>query len=125
MDAPSFPAPPASRAECEALDRADPLAPLRERLVVPEAEIYLDGNSLGPLPRDAPARLAHAITHQWGERLIRSWNEAGWFDLPLTLGERIGALIGAAPGQTVVCDTVSINLHKALHAAMALRRGAR
>ena len=114
---------PGSRDECLRLDAADRLAPLRARYALPDGLIYLDGNSLGPMPRAAAARLARTITEEWGERLIRSWNEAGWFDMPLALGDRLGALIGAAPGQTVVCDTTSINLYKALHAAMALRPG--
>ncbi len=110
-----------SREACVARDGADPLRGLRDRFVVPDGLIYLDGNSLGPMPRDAAALLRHTIERQWSQDLIRSWNDAGWFDLPLRLGDRVGALIGAAPGQTVVCDTTSINLFKAIHAALALR----
>ena len=82
--------------------------------------IYLDGNSLGPMPRAAADILSRTIEQEWGHDLIRSWNTAGWFDMPVRLGDRVGALIGAAPGQTVVCDTTSINLYKAIHAAIAL-----
>jgi kynureninase len=88
---------------------------------MPDGVIYLDGNSLGPLPRAAISIFNSTIEQQWGQDLIKSWNSAGWFDLPLRLGDRLGALIGAAPGQTVVCDTTSINLYKAVHAAMGLR----
>ena len=110
-----------SREDCATLDRADPLAGLRERFHVPGDTIYLDGNSLGPLPRITAQHIAVTIEEEWGERLIRSWNEAHWFSLPERLGDRLGALIGAAPGQAVVCDTTSINIYKALRAAMAMR----
>jgi kynureninase len=110
-----------SRDTCVARDAADPLGALRGRFVIPEGVIYLDGNSLGPLPRAAVKTFDRTIEQEWGQDLIKSWNSAGWFDLPLRLGDRIGALIGAAPGQTVVCDTTSINLYKAVHAAMGLR----
>ncbi len=109
-----------SRAGCVALDAADPLAGLRDRFVIPEGVIYLDGNSLGPMPRGAAAVLRRTIEEEWSRDLITSWNSAGWFDLPTRLGDRIGTLIGAAPGQVVVCDTTSINLFKAIHAAVAL-----
>ncbi len=121
MAATASPLPAADRAACVALDAADPLAALRDRFALPDGVIYLDGNSLGPLPRDAVARLGRTIADEWGEGLIRSWNDAGWFELPVRLGDRVGALVGAAAGQTVVCDTTSVNLYKALHAAMALR----
>jgi len=110
-----------SREACVARDAADPLRGCRDRFIIPEGLIYLDGNSLGPLPRAAAGLLNRTIEQEWGHDLIRSWNSAGWFDMPVRLGERIGALIGAAPGQTVVCDTTSINLYKAIHAAIGLR----
>ena len=110
-----------SRAQSEALDRQDPLAGLRDEFLLPEGVIYLDGNSLGVLPTITPERIRSAVDREWGEQLIRSWGTAGWFEMPEKLGDRIGNLIGAAPGQTVVCDTTSINIYKALHAAMALR----
>jgi kynureninase len=110
-----------SRDACVARDATDPLRGLRDRFVIPDGVIYLDGNSLGPMPRAAASRLGRTIEQEWGEGLIKSWNTAGWFDMPLRLGDRVGALIGAAPGQTVVCDTTSINLYKAVHAAIGLR----
>jgi kynureninase len=110
-----------SREACVARDSIDPLRGFRDRFVIPEGTIYLDGNSLGPMPRIAPGLLNRTIEQEWGHDLIRSWNSAGWFDMPVRLGDRIGALIGAAPGQTVVCDTTSINLYKAIHAAIGLR----
>jgi kynureninase len=114
---------PQSRAACVALDADDPLRSLRERFILPDGLIYLDGNSLGPMPRAAAAAFARTIQQEWAQDLIRSWNSAGWFDLPLRLGDRLGALIGAAPGQAAVCDTTSINLYKAVHAALGLRPG--
>jgi kynureninase len=112
---------PIARAVCVERDAADPLRGLRDRFVIPEGIIYLDGNSLGPMPRAAAGVLSRTIEQEWGQDLIRSWNSAGWFDLPVRLGDRVGALIGAAPGQTLVCDTTSINLYKAVQAAIALR----
>jgi len=112
---------PATRADCAALDDADPLARFRERFVLPKGVIYLDGNSLGALPRHTSARVQETVEREWGQGLIRSWNEAGWYDLPRGLGDRISPLIGAAPGQTVVCDSTSVNLFKVLSAAMRLR----
>ncbi|WP_208180311.1 kynureninase (plasmid) [Sinorhizobium medicae] len=108
-------------AAIEAMDAADGLRSLRERFILPTGLIYLDGNSLGVASHAAFAELQKAATEEWGQDLIRSWNTAGWFDMPLSLGDRVGRLIGAAVGQTVVCDTASINIYKALHAAMALR----
>ena len=114
---------PASRAACAALDADDPLRALRERFFIPDGLIYLDGNSLGPMPRAAVAAFTRTIEQEWARDLIGSWNSAGWFELPARLGDRLGALIGAAPGQTVVCDTTSINLYKAIHAAIGMRPG--
>ena len=110
-----------SREACVARDCADPLRGFRDRFALPEGLIYLDGNSLGPMPRAAAGMLNRTIEQEWGQDLIRSWNSAGWFDMPVRLGDRIGTLLGAAPGQTVVCDTTSINLYKAIHAAIGLR----
>ena len=110
-----------SRETCVARDYADPLRGFRDRFVLPEGLIYLDGNSLGPTPRTAAGILNRTIEQEWGQDLIRSWNSAGWFDMPVRLGDRIGAFLGAAPGQTVVCDTTSINLYKAIHAAIGLK----
>jgi kynureninase len=110
-----------ARAACVERDSTDPLRSLRDRFVIPDGIIYLDGNSLGPMPRAATGVLSRTIEQEWGHDLIRSWNSAGWFDMPVRLGDRVGALIGAAPGQTLVCDTTSINLYKAIHAAIGLR----
>jgi kynureninase len=94
---------------------------MREFFHLPADVLYLDGNSLGPPPKAAFTELEKAARHEWGEGLIRSWNAAGWFTLTDTLGDRIGRLIGAEPGETVVTDTTSINIYKALHAALSLR----
>jgi kynureninase len=110
-----------ARAACVERDATDPLRGLRDRFFIPEGIIYLDGNSLGPMPRAAAGILSRTIEQEWGRDLIRSWNSAGWFEMPVRLGDRVGALIGAAPGQTLVCDTTSINLYKAIHAAIDLR----
>ncbi|MDP3760350.1 MAG: kynureninase [Ramlibacter sp.] len=104
--------------DCRALDAQDPLRPLRDLFTLPEGVTYLDGNSLGVLPRSAPGRLAKAVTQEWGQGLIRSWNDAGWFTLPQRLGDKIGTLIGAGPGETVATDSTSINLYKVLSAAL-------
>ncbi len=108
-----------------ALDAADPLAACRRRFSLPPGVIYLDGNSLGPLPAAAPALIADAVARQWGTGLIRSWNDAGWIDLPVTLGARIAPLVGAAADCVVACDSVSINIFKLAGSALALRPGRR
>ena len=105
------------------MDAADPLLPLREQFLRAEGEVYLDGNSLGMASGAALDALRLAAREEWTRDLIRSWNSAGWFDLPVELGDRIGRLIGAASGQVVVADTTSINIYKALHAAIGLRPG--
>lgn len=106
-------------------DAADPLAPLRARFALPNGVIYLDGNSLGPLPAALPALLAQTVTQQWGQGLIRSWNDAGWIDLPVALGAAIAPLLGAEPDAVVASDSVSINLFKLASAALAMRPGRR
>jgi kynureninase len=110
-------------AAIEAMDAADPLRSFRNRFTLPEGVVYLDGNSLGAAGPAVFDEIRKAAVEEWGVGLIRSWNSAGWYDLPVRLGDRIGRLIGAAPGQTVVCDTTSINIYKALHAAIAMRPG--
>jgi kynureninase len=104
--------------DCQALDAQDPLRHLRDLFTVPDGLIYLDGNSLGVLPKATASRVARAITEEWGQGLIRSWNDAGWFNLPQRLGDKIAALIGAKPGEVVATDTTSINLYKVLSAAL-------
>ena len=104
--------------DCRALDAQDPLRKLRDQFELPDGVIYLDGNSLGVLPKTAAARVADAVTKEWGQGLIRSWNSAGWFNLPQRLGDKIARLIGAAPGEVVATDSTSINLYKVLSAAL-------
>lgn len=104
--------------DCRQRDARDPLRALRDQFSIPEGVIYLDGNSLGALPKTAAARIAEVVTHEWGDGLIRSWNSAGWFELPRRLGDKIARLIGAAPGEVVATDSTSINLYKALSAAL-------
>lgn len=94
--------------------------PRRRAFDLPEGVIYLDGNSLGPLPKAARARLAQTVDQEWGQMLIRGWTQAGWIDLPQTVGNKIGALIGAEPNTVMVCDSTSVNLFKMLSAALSL-----
>jgi kynureninase len=112
-----------NRDDCLALDAADPLAPLRNEFDLPEGVIYLDGNSLGALPKAALQRAQQVIGQEWGNDLIRSWNKAGWFDLPARLGNKLAPLIGADAGEVVITDSTSINLFKALAAALDLQAG--
>ena len=109
---------------CQQLDLQDPLRALREQFSLPDGLIYLDGNSLGALPKSTAARVAQVVTQEWGQGLIGSWNEAGWFDLPQRLGDRIAPLIGAAAGEVVVTDSTSINLFKVLSAALQIASSA-
>ncbi len=104
------------------LDAADPLASFRDRFLPGDDVVaYFDGNSLGRPPRATAERLASFVTDGWGGRLIRGWEE-GWVELPVTAGDEIASVVlGAAPGQTVVADSTSVNLHKVLHAACDLR----
>lgn len=111
----------AARADAAAADGADPLAGYRDRFHIPKGLIYLDGNSLGPAPKAALDMLRTAAETEWAEDLISSWNKAGWFDLPVRLGDMIAPVIGADPGEVVVCDTTSINIYKTLHAGLSLR----
>ncbi len=104
--------------DCQQRDALDPLRHLRDLFSLPDGVVYLDGNSLGPLPRTAAARVAHALTQEWGVGLIRSWNSAGWFDMPQRLGDKIATLVGASKGSVVATDTTSINLYKVLGAAL-------
>ena len=106
-----------SRDDCARRDAEDALAPLRDQFMLPEGVIYVDGNSLGALPRATAARVAAAVQQEWGDGLIRSWNDAGWITLPQRVGDRIGALVGAKPGECVAADSTSVNLYKVLSAA--------
>ncbi len=109
------------RADCETLDRDDPLREMRHAFDLPEGIVYLDGNSLGALPRAAAQRARDVVDEQWGRGLVGSWNAAGWWDLPSTLGDKVARLIGADAGEVVVTDSTGINLYKVLSAALSLR----
>ena len=113
-----------SRDAALALDAADPLAPLRDQFDLPRGLVYLDGNSLGALPSATGGRLQRVVAEEWGEGLVRSWNSAGWIDLARRVGDKIGCLVGAAHGELIVADSTSVNLYKALSAALALARAA-
>lgn len=106
--------------DCQTLDRNDPLRALRQQFDIPAGVIYLDGNSLGALPSRCLQRVQEVVTSEWGRGLIQSWNNAGWFDLPHRIGDKIGQLIGARTGEVMVTDSTSINLYKVLHAAMSM-----
>jgi kynureninase len=107
--------------EAVALDEADPLTPFHDRFLTADETIYLDGNSLGRLPKDTPERIRHVLEHEWGERLIRGWTE-GWMELPLTVGDRLGAhLVGAKPGQTTIADSTTVCFYKLASAALDAR----
>jgi len=114
-----------SRADLAMLDRADPLAAVREKFVLPRGVVYLDGNSLGPLPKATAASVGRVVEREWGEGLIRSWNAAGWIDAPARVGDKIARLIGARPGEVIVADSTSVNLFKVLASALDLARGRR
>lgn len=111
-----------TRERCVDADRQDPLAGLRAEFDVPDGVVYLDGNSLGVLPRAARARGLEVLNDEWGTGLIRSWNAAGWFDLPVRLGDKLARILGAGPGEVVVTDTTSLNLFKALAAALRIQQ---
>ena len=114
-----------NRSDLVALDSRDPLAGRRDMFVLPEGVIYLDGNSLGPLPVSVPAKMEDALRRQWGRDLIRSWNVNGWIDLPARVGARIGRLVGAEEGSIISADSTSVNHYKLVCAALALNPGRR
>jgi kynureninase len=114
-----------NREDAEALDAIDPLAGFRDAFDLPAGLIYLDGNSLGPLPRAAAERVARAVREEWGQGLITSWNSAGWIDAPQRLGGKVARLIGAKPAEVVVADSTSVNLFKLAAGALSLRPGRR
>jgi kynureninase len=105
-------------AHCQQLDAKDPLRSMKDQFSLPPGVIYLDGNSLGVLPKATPARIADVVTQEWGVGLIRSWNTAGWFESPQKAGNKIARLIGANAGEVVATDTTSINLYKVMSAAL-------
>ncbi len=105
------------------LDRSDPLAGFKERYVFSDPDlIYLDGNSLGRLPSAAASAVEQVVRHEWGDRLIRSWND-GWWDLQLEIGDRLAPLIGAGPGEVMISDSTSVNLYKLATAALRAQPG--
>ncbi|WP_341666525.1 kynureninase [Alcaligenes sp. SDU_A2] len=106
---------------CRQLDGQDELAAFRDEFQLNEGQIYLVGNSLGAQPKAAAQRAAQVVEQEWGRDQVRSWNTAGWFELPLRLGDRIAPLIGAAPGEVAVTDSTSINLFKVLAAALHMQ----
>ena len=112
---------PPTRDDCVALDAGDPLASMRAQFYLPEGLIYLDGNSLGPLPLLAARKLGATVTDGWGARLIGGWNEEGWMAMPTRVGDKIARLVGAAAGEVVCADSTSVNLFKVLAAALAMR----
>ena len=116
--------PPITRSVIEAMDAGDPLAGCREWFALPDGVIYLDGNSLGAMPRATPARLA-GVVEAWQRDLIGSWNRHDWIGWPKRVGDRIARLIGARPGEVVVADSTSVNLFKLLAAALQCRPGRR
>jgi len=114
---------PDSLAACRRLDRADPLTALSRRFRLPAGAVYLDGNSLGPLPRGAEAAVRRATTQEWGQSLVGGWNTDDWIGLPARTAARIAPLIGAAPDEVACADSVSVNLFKLAAGALALRPG--
>lgn len=110
-----------TRASTEKMDDADPIAHLRDRFALPEGDIYLDGNSLGALPNGVMERLERAVRTEWGQGLIRSWNDADWYPAPQRAGAAIARLIGADADEVIVCDSISVNLFKLLMGALRMR----
>jgi kynureninase len=107
-----------NRAECVELDRRDPLTAVREQFLLPDGVIFMGGNSLGALPAAAHEAVERLVRDEWGNGLLRSWNAAGWIDAPRRVGDKIGQLLGARPGEIVVADSTSVNLFKVLAAAL-------
>jgi kynureninase len=111
-----------TREQAQAYDAADSLRSCRDRFALPEGVVYLNGNSLGALPKDTPARVAALVEEQWGGTLIGAWNKHGWIDMPQRVGTQVARLIGAKPHEVLACDSTSVNLFKLLMAAAELRR---
>jgi len=111
-----------TRQDCEVRDQEDPLFELRHQFDLPPGINYLDGNSLGVLPRATAARVQEVIAREWGMDLIKSWNTAGWIDLPRKVGNKIARLVGAGPDELVTADSTSVNLYKVLHAAAQISK---
>jgi kynureninase len=113
----------ATRLDCLQCDAQDPLAKMRQHFVLPPDKIYLDGNSLGPMPLAARNRIIHALDMEWSQDLITSWNRHGWFEMPRVIGNKLAQLVGGGVNNIVVADTISVNLFKLLTAALKLRPG--
>ncbi|MFY8117323.1 MAG: aminotransferase class V-fold PLP-dependent enzyme, partial [Roseateles sp.] len=111
-----------TRDDALARDAADPLRGLKAQFDLPPGTIYLDGNSLGVLPKTTAARVQEVITQEWGRDLIKAWNTADWMHLPERVGDKIARLVGAAPGELVVADSTSLNLYKVLAAALEITK---
>lgn len=111
------------REGCADRDRADPLAAFRSRFAIPDGLVYLDGNSLGALPRETMASVETAVAGEWGGGLVRSWSSAGWMTLPVLVGDKIARLVGAGPGEVIVGDSTTVCLYKVVRAALAMRAG--
>ncbi len=114
-----------SRDDMRAADAADPLAPVRSRFELPERGVYLDGNSLGALPRQTQAAVAELVGRQWGRDLISSWNRHDWIGMPARLGALIAPLVGAEADEVIACDTTSVNLFKLIASALDAQPGRR
>lgn len=114
---------PITRAQCQALDAQDSLAQRRDLFQLPPGVIYLDGNSLGAMPKCVPARMTQAFEVEWAVGLIRSWNDADWYPAPQRVGARIASLVGAQGNEVIVADSTSVNLFKLLVGALRMRPG--
>jgi kynureninase len=114
-----------TRDEVRALDLADPLRDARERFVLPEGVVYLDGNSLGALPKATSPHLFDVVERQWGEDLITSWNKHGWIDWPLRIAAKLAPIVGARPSELLIADSTTVCLFKLLGSAIAARPGRR
>ncbi len=115
--------PDLTREEVASWDQADPVRSFRGEFDLPEGVLYLDGNSLGALPKKTAARLQRIVAEEWGRGLIRSWNAHDWIRYPRRVGDRVATILGAAPGQVVAADSTSVNLFKLLGAAVGLGGG--
>ena len=103
-------------------DRNDALAFIRNKFLIPEECTYFDGNSLGALPKNVKDYARDVVEKQWGEDLIRSWNDHDWINLPVQTGEKIAPLIGAASRQVISCDSISINIFKLLSTVLEMQK---
>ena len=111
-----------TKEKCRQLDISDKLAGYKDQFHLPKGIIYLDGNSLGALPKTALARSQQVIQDEWGNDLVKSWNSAGWFDMPVKLGNKLAKILGANPGEMVITDSISTNVFKTVSAALMLQK---